>query len=72
MGLPRLFRELEGEFHILQKREKALGPTVKELTQLTSISKYYIIEGIFSLVTTYLAGFFPSKKKKQVSVDQWI
>lgn len=28
--------------------------------------KYYLIGGIFSLVTTYMAGFFPSRKASKV------
>jgi lipoprotein-releasing system permease protein len=28
--------------------------------------KYYIIGGVFSLITTYLAGFFPARKASSV------
>jgi lipoprotein-releasing system permease protein len=40
-------------------------PTVKTYPVDFNI-KYYIIGGIFSLVTTYLAGFFPARKASSV------
>jgi len=40
-------------------------PTVKTFP-VDFNSKYYLIGGIFSLVTTYLAGFFPAKKASVV------
>ena len=40
-------------------------PTVKTYP-IDFSSKYYFIGGIFSLVTTYLAGFFPARKASSV------
>ena len=40
-------------------------PTVKTFPVDFSL-KYYLIGGIFSLVTTYLAGFFPARKASSV------
>ncbi|MEB2785214.1 ABC transporter permease [Algoriphagus persicinus] len=40
-------------------------PTIKTFPVDFS-SKYYLIGGIFSLVTTYLAGFFPARKASSV------
>lgn len=40
-------------------------PTIKTYPVDFSV-KYYIIAAIFSLVTTYLAGFFPSRKASKV------
>jgi len=40
-------------------------PTVKTFP-VDFNSKYYLIGGVFSLVTTYLAGFFPARKASSV------
>jgi lipoprotein-releasing system permease protein len=40
-------------------------PTVKTFP-VDFNSKYYLIGGIFSLITTYLAGFFPARKASSV------
>lgn len=40
-------------------------PTVKTYPINYSL-KYYVIGGVFSIVTTYLAGFFPSRKASKI------
>jgi len=40
-------------------------PTIKTYP-INYDPKYYLIAGIFSLLTTYLAGFFPSRKASKV------
>jgi lipoprotein-releasing system permease protein len=40
-------------------------PTVKTYPINYSL-KYYLIGGVFSIVTTYLAGFFPSRKASKI------
>lgn len=40
-------------------------PTIKTFPVNYSL-KYYIIGGIFSIVTTYLAGYFPSRKASKI------
>lgn len=45
--------------------ETAALPTIKTFPVDFSV-KYYIIAGVFSLVTTYFAGFFPARKASSV------
>lgn len=40
-------------------------PTIKTY-QVDYSPKFYVIAGVFSIVTTYLAGFFPSRKASMV------
>jgi lipoprotein-releasing system permease protein len=45
--------------------ETAALPTIKTFP-VDYNPKYYIIGGVFSLITTYLAGFFPARKASSV------
>jgi len=46
-------------------------PTVKTYP-INYNPKFYIIGGIFSLITTYLAGYFPSRKASNIDPVQII
>ncbi len=45
--------------------ETAALPTIKTFP-VDYNPKYYLIGGVFSLITTYLAGFFPARKASSV------